>query len=53
MARSTVSSYRASYPAHKGSESLKKYAMKQIEICAEYRGMVPKASAGLSGTPGL
>ena len=28
-------------------------SVKQIKICAEYRGMVPKTLAGLSGTPEL
>ena len=31
----------------------KMYAIKQIKICAEYRGMLPRPRLDLSGTPGL
>ena len=38
---------------HRGIENCKMYTIKQTKICAQYRDMVPKASAGLLGTPGL
>ena len=38
---------------HKGMKKGKMYATKQIKICAEYRGMLPRPRLDLSGTPGL
>ena len=38
---------------HTGIENWNMYAIKQIEVCTEYRDIVTKAPAGLSGTPGL
>ena len=35
-------------PIHRGIENWKMYAIKQNQICAEYLGMVPMVSAGLS-----
>ena len=37
-------------PTHRGIENRKMYAIKQIKVCAEYWGKVPKASVGFSGT---
>ena len=34
---------------HGGIENWKIYATKQIKICAEYQGIVPRASAGWLG----
>ena len=45
-----VLEYKVCNQNHRGIEHLKMYAIKQIKICAEYRGMVPKPSAGLWGT---
>ena len=39
---------------HRGVKKIRKmYAIKQIKICAEYRGMLPRPRLDLSGTPGL
>ena len=40
---------------HRGinKKKWKMYAIKQIKICAEYRGMLPRPRLDLSGTPGL
>ena len=38
---------------HKGIKERIMYTIKQINICAEYRDMLPRPRLDLSGTPGL
>ena len=40
-------------PQRNKQNKWKMYAIKQIEICAEYRDMLPRPRLDLSGTPGL
>ena len=43
-----VLKWKVPNPTHREIENWKIYAIKQINICAEYRDLLPKASAGLS-----
>ena len=49
----TVPKCKVHNPNCRGIENWKMYAVKQIDICEEYRDMVPKDPASLSGTSGL
>ena len=40
-------------PTEEWKKIRKRYAIKQIKICAEYRDMLPRSRLDLSGTPGL
>ena len=40
-------------PTEEWKKNRKMYAIKQINICAEYRDMLPRPRLDLSGTPGL
>ena len=40
-------------PTEEWKKNRKMYAKKQIQICAEYRDMLPRPRLDLSGTPGL